>query len=459
MKKKRFPKTKRFSVFGLPVVLLAFGLVLARCDTGEDPAGGLNSPANTAKKFLSGFFLDTKGNKIYFELDDEEGSSGTSASVTGGAISRAVDNADDGYDLSGVLGNDGMAIRLRGSYDPDSGNWSVSARTAEDAIFTIDGSVDSAGAFLGAGATIVMPDEGVPNEWAPSFAPVTKNAAAWSPAGDIADSKSGGMPDFAHGYWNGSWKEEGLADFPGASAITSVRCIISDWKIKITGTETRVLSSLEPLSDGEVLINQNQTVIEVEKVDDNTYLVTSCYPEYIQTGETFVAAITDYLDLNEGDIELRTNSIPSLDYENRWVYMDSMEGIAFYGGLAEEEYEKMWKFYTTNAWEAWAAEQPEGTVEMNKKYAQYKFVFETGNSSFKMVRMIKWPDPGDGDLKQGYTVYHNTYAFDTLAELTAAATAADPKDQLHEEHKLFWPASFNGPYYDAGVFLMPFTRN
>jgi hypothetical protein len=342
-----------------------------------------------------------------------------------------------------VLEYDNVLVRLSGSYDRNSGNWSVSARYGEgdsEAIYTIDGSVDNGGDFRGAGATIVVPDDD-PDEWAPAFFQVTKSGATWSPAGEPVNSKTeGGMPSVAHGYWSGEWDTPvlGLED---AKIITSVRCVISDWKIKIIGTETRMYGDGADIPVSQELIDQNQTIIEVTEEEDGSYTVISCYPEYVPTVQDFAAALTEYLELGAEDIEA-ISVFPETLPEGRWVYQSPFDRVPTCVNFLETDNEKLLEFYAVNGWEAWAVENG---VEPEKKYAQYKFVFD-GDNAFKMVRMIGWLD---GHEEQWAIPSGNHYTYDSLADLKDA--------ELHEEHKIAVPSPDAYPI-DTGVFEMPFTR-
>jgi hypothetical protein len=432
-------KTKRVLVFGLSAVLLALSasltMGLAGCDTGGEPGAGTNN-TDQLKFFLSGSFGD-KG-KLDLQVDDD--SPGLSASVMASTISES----DNSYPLTGVLEDGDILLRLRGSYDPGSGNWSVSARSVNDVIYTIDGSggYDGEASFLGAGATIVEPDAENPDEWAPAFAPVTRSAAAFDLTEGAPGKADGGMPSFARGYWNGNWEKD-IDGVEGGKIITSVRGIISEWKIKIIGSETREYPSdgLDRLPDS-VLIDQNQTIIEVSPVEgeSNTYMVISCYPEYVPTAENYAKALSDWLGLDEV-IPVHT-IYPNEPPEGRWLYSNNFDLLPVCVNFPDTDLEMQIAFYAANGWEQWAAKND---VEPVKRYAQYKFVFD-GDNGFDMVRMIGWPEDAE---EQSDNPSLNYYTYDSLAELKAA--------DLHEEHK-FYIQSANAIGIDTGVFEMPFTR-
>jgi hypothetical protein len=422
---------KKLFLSGILGVALVFAIAVIGCDNDDGDEGKNTDPT---VYFLSGSFGD-----VQFNLESSSETS-PSASVKGRSISRAV---GDSYDLNGVLKDGAVLARLRGSYDLDSGNWSVSARSSNDVVYTFDGRIDNAGVFRGAGATIVIPPSESAKEWTPSFSPVTKSDTAWDFAGNPAESEASGMPSFAHGSWNAYWEKPVLgATADGAKVSTSLRCIISDWKIKVIGTETREYGGDIPVD--HIPIDQNQTIIEVIQADDGSYEVISCYPEYVPTAENYAAALTECLGLEERDIAIYDQEYPTEQPDGRWVYMSAQDRVTVCGGFLEEDNDKMLEFYAVNGWEAWAAANE---VEPMKKYAKYKFVFTDDNVSFKMIQLIEGKE--DGTLWP--MDFANTYAFDSLEALKAA--------DLQEEHKVAFPHGKNGPHEDLGVLEMPFTRN
>jgi hypothetical protein len=409
-------KGKVFAL-GMWAAALTFGLILAGCSHG----GGDPDPEFS----LSGSFGGTGGGQVHFDLESEE-------DLLSASVMRAV--GDDGsYPLNGVL-QDGTAPieRLQGYYDPIDGSWSVSARSGDNVVYTIDGMVGNAGAFLGAGATIVKSVAG--NEWAPSFSPATETGA-WNLGAPQAGTAYD-MPSSRHGYWIGAWEGD-VSGLQGEKIFRSLQCLISGWKIKVTGTETYTIA------EGSIPIDQNQTIIEVNEVGD-TYEVISCYPEYKPDAEKFAAALTEYLGLSAGDITYYNSYSPELT--GRWVYMDTNDLAPVCGGdFTDADYKKMVEFYAVNGWETWATKN---NVTPAKKYAKYKFVFAGDNGSFDMIQMIG----GQGGGTLAPMPHLNTYAFDTLQELKDAT--------LYEEHKWYIKtiSAPPQPEDDLGVLAIRFTR-
>ncbi|MDR1177069.1 MAG: hypothetical protein LBK83_16540 [Treponema sp.] len=401
-------KKGKVFVLGMLAAALTFGLLLAGCDIGGGESGIFP---------LSGLF---GGVQFYLQ------GGGTASTI------KAV--TDNSYPLSGALYDESneVLVRLQGIYDADTGNWSVSARSEDsDVVYTIDGNVDGAGNFR-AGATVVEPSGN--DEWAPDFFPVIDAGSPFTPNGTIAESKTGGMPSVAHGYWIANWE----ATVPGGTekVFSSLRCLISDWKIKVTGTETY---SYAPGSSTP--LDQNQTIIEVNEVN-GSYEVISCYPEYVPTAANFAAALTDYLGNGEIAYYTDPNQQPP---EGRWVYMGPYDLAPVCGGdFTEADTEKMVEFYAVNGWEAWAATH---SVTPVKKYAKYKFVFN-GNS-FEMTKMIRGGGTG-GALAPA--PHLNTYTFDTLQDLTTGT-------ELIEEHKFAYPGGAGAPSVDCGILTTTFTHN
>jgi hypothetical protein len=403
-------KKSKVFVLGMLAAALTFGL-LAGCDIG----GG------------------ESGIKVFSLLG---GFGGVQFSLQGGGTASTIKAVtDNSYPLIGELYDEAknVLVPLRGIYDADTGSWSVSARSSNEIVYTIDGIGDDTGTFLGAGATVVEPSG---NEWTPSFSRVDAGSP-FTPLGDMVESEEEGMPDFAYGYWIATWE----ADVPGGTGdekvFSSLRCLISEWKIKVTGTETY---SYAPGSSTP--LDQNQTIIEVIPVADGSYEVISCYPEYVPDATNFAAALTEYLELSAGDIEVCNNYLepPS---NGRWVSMVGSAPVCG-GDFTEADSAKMVEFCAVNGWEAWAVTH---SVTPVKKYAKYKFVFN--GDSFEMTKMIRGGGEG-GALSPAPNL--NTYTFGSLQALTTGT-------ELIEEHKFAYPHGAAGLAEDCGVLTTTFTSN
>jgi hypothetical protein len=414
-------KTKRFLVFGLPLLL---ALSLAVCDTG-DGTGTETDTNNTGGNAPVLSVLGSFGNGGHIKL---QSSSGTSSA----SVMRSVAAEDDiSYPLEGVLEYDNVLVRLWGSYEPDSGNWSVSARYGEgdsEAVYTIDGIVDSKGDLRGAGATIVMPDEDNEGEWLPAFFPV--EIGAWSPSGEAHDSVTeGGMPPEMHGYWNAAWDMPILSD--GNVIHMTMQCLISDWKITATG---RRVSMYE-----DRVIKQNQNIVEivpVEEGDDAGAIdVISCYLEYPEDTANLKTALTEWLELADDDITVWEDGE---EPNGPWI-KDNM-GMPYpeTGGFSAEQWEEVQSFYAANGWEIWVAnnaevwneDHPNGPIV---QYAKYRFLSDGDN--LNMTKIVWGDEP---------------WAPDTYYDLESVYEYG-----LNKEHK--W-LLFDGEYEDEGVLTVPYSR-
>jgi hypothetical protein len=346
---------------------------------------------------------------------------------------RSVAAEDDiSYPLEGVLEYDDVLVRLRGSYAPNSGNWSVSARYGEgdsDAVYTFDGNGGYEDAPLRkAGATVMMPDGGNPGEWRPAFFPVTESGTAWSPNGEVNDSVTeGGMPPEMHGYWSASW------DMPILSSGTihmTMQCLISDWKITATG---RRVSTYE-----DRVIKQNQNIVEIEEVSEGVYNVISCYLEYQERAVTLKAALTEWLGLGKDGITVWDG-----EEKPNGPWIKDNQGMPYpeTGGFSDKQWEEVQSFYAANGWEIWVANNtalweglhPNGPIV---KYAKYQF--SSDGDHLNMTKMVEGTD-------QWYA--------DTFYDLGSAQEKA-----VELEHKWFLPEGGSADWENLGVLTVPFTR-
>jgi hypothetical protein len=305
-------------------------------------------------------------------------------------------------------------MRLKGSFDPDTGKWSVSAKSSS-IIYTIDGSVDSAGTSRGSSATIAVKSG---DEWVPYFFPVTEAGVSISGAEEAVESLESGMPSFAKGTGYSS------QDYGGGYS-TSMSCIISDWKIIVSGTTTS--------PNGTQPIDQNMTLLEYTG-SDSDYEVIYCYPEYVQTSANMAKALAAYLGIAENDITAYTE-FPTQFPSGRWIYITSNSGS--YGGFSEAEFAKIQVFWATGGWEKWAATHD---VTPQNRYEKKKISYIANNTKFEARNMV---GPATGENAWEYT-----YSYSTLALLKAA-------ENLAEEHDWSWDGQ---AMKDNGVKVMTFSR-
>jgi hypothetical protein len=351
-------------------VALVWGLMLAGCDTGTSPGPG----SGTEGFSVSGSFTKTAdigGGNVNFDLKSNS------------AFGRAV--TADSYTISGVLEDGDVTIRLSGSYDPNTGNWSVSARSSA-IIYTLDGNVDSAGVSRGSSATIAVKSG---TEWVPYIFAVTEAAVSIPNAAEAEESETGGTPSFAQGYWH--------SNASSSEGSLSVGSIVSGWKVAVKGEYTTQY--------GTMPIEQSWTILEYEEKGGGAYEVIACYPEYVWTSDNLAKALAAYLGINETTITRLTEFPPSSGFPNgRWVYAKA--DSATVGGFSNTEMNRLPVFFATGGWEKWATANPAGITKA-KRYIKAKTSFTNNNTTFTMIRM-------------GVTSPYLTVTFDSLAALKAA---------------------------------------
>jgi hypothetical protein len=344
---------------------------------------------------------------------------------------RSVAAEDDiSYPLEGVLEYDDVLVRLRGSYAPDTGNWSVSARYGEGdsgAVYTFDGYGGYEGAPVRkAGATVLMPDPGNEGEWLPAFFPV--ETGAWSPDGEANDSVTeGGMPPAMHGYWSAAWDMPILAG--GDIIHMTMQCLISDWKIMATGRRTYTYE--------DRVIKQNQNILSIEPVAGGAIDVISCYLEYQEDAANLKAALTDWLGLGEDGIKV-------WDGEEKpngpWIKDNPGMPYPETGGFSDKQWEEVQSFYAANGWEAWAASSEDwATAHPNGPRTLFlKYRFQLGGDALNMTKMV-W----------GTEWYAGLNDITSLEDLNTYVTDL--------EHQWVLPVG-GSEYEDEGVLTVPFTR-
>jgi hypothetical protein len=397
-----------FFGFAVLAVLAAAAIfALAGCDTGGDAPEGDGGIPGTRAFSVSGSF-DRSGNNgdvVYFELQ-------SNAASPSASVMRSV--TAESYTLSGVLEDGNLTIRLKGSYDPHTGNWSVSAKSPT-IIYTLDGSVDSAGVSQGASATIAVKNG---NEWVPYTVLITEGASHdfTNDATEAMDSEEG-VPSSVQGYW---YMNE---TFSYGSASHSL--LVSDWKMQLIDVLTT--------PEGTLSYNQSWTILDWKGAGPS-YEMTYCYIQYVMTPENLAKAMAAYLDLDERDITaLNANPRSGGNLsEGRWVYVD--EDSTYQGGFSPEESQKLDVFWQTGGWEIWVMLNG-GNADKKNKYVKDKISFN--NTTLSITPMVA----GDG------TVY--TRAFDSLEALTNAT--------MVEEH--VWVNDEGENPIDSGVFYtITFTR-
>jgi hypothetical protein len=294
-----------------------------------------------------------------------------------------------------VLEDGGFVIRLKGSYDPTAGTWSVSAKSS-DIIYTIDGKVDGAGVSQGSSATIAVKNG---SEWVPYIFPVTEENVDISNAETVEESVAGGLPSFAQGYWRVNMPVP-----PGYSA--SISALISDWKIKFTGVVTSPAGSQS--------VDDSFTIVEYTNTDGHEIIV--CYPEYVMTSANLAQAIAAYLGNGVVVIALEA---PENEYvPGKWVYVTPDGSTIITSGFTEAEFEKLHVFFATGGWEKWAVDN--GVSKVNK-YSKFKLGFRSNNTILDMIYMVQ-PNP---EVPDDYIVVFPSLAALKLADPSEVSTPDD----------------------------------
>ncbi|MDR1910081.1 MAG: hypothetical protein LBQ35_09245 [Spirochaetaceae bacterium] len=401
---------------GFAVLLMAAMFAMTGCDTGINP--GEDDEGFT----ISGSFTKT-------------GDAGS------GEVKFDLKGDADSYALSGVLEDGGLTIRLKGSYDPNTGRWSVSAKSSS-IIYTLDGIVDSAGAFQAAGATIVVKSgTGAEETWIPYIFPVTEGAVSIPDAGTAEDGETGGAP----AVWQGNWYS--YTDH-GGGYTTSINVLISDWKASVSGISTS--------PDGSSPIEENWTLIELTESGGGSYEYIGCYPYYVMTSANLADAVGSYLGptvtVTPGSgsgVSITITAAGSSSSLSIDVAVDGDTIFASMGGSGEADFEgaerdildaaweKLRVFWRTNGWEQWAAGH---NAEKANKYVKARMTL-TNSNTFTMIEMVKVDNPS--------APWYYTDRFTSLAALRAAEA------NLIEKRDWNWSTS---PPTDNGVEVMTFTR-
>ncbi|MDR1931435.1 MAG: hypothetical protein LBQ57_01305 [Spirochaetales bacterium] len=317
-----------------------------------------------------------------------------------------------------MLEDGDIVMRLRGSYDPNTGNWSVSAKSSA-IIYTLDGSVDSAGISRSSSATIAVKSA---EEWIPYYFPITETAVSVPVWDEVDEGETGGAPSIGHGYW--------YSKNSGGGYTTSISILVSAWKTTVTGT---VISPF-----GTMPIEQSWSLLELEDKGGNVYELIACYPDYVKTSADVAKAAEAYLDLNDGAIEALTEYpfMGDTPPTGRWVYVESAD-TTWWGDFSTAEFGKLEVYWGTGGWEKWASRN--GVTKANK-YVKARMSFNSLNS-FDMVNLVQ--------ISNTEEPWQSISTFSSLADLKAKASS------LVEEHDWNWTEY---PPTDLGVYKMTFTR-
>jgi hypothetical protein len=378
---------------GFAVLLITAIFTLAGC---EQPTDGGDDDDVFTGTFISGSFSKDDGGEVKFGLKQDEAAPAASVQAL-----RSV-SADAGNSLNGVLEDGGIAVRLTGIYDPDTGNWSVSARSGS-AIYAVDGNFNtSTGDSEGSIATVVVNDS---EKWTPSAFLVSERSVNVPESADA--SKTGLLPAAAQGTWTG------VTDADTSGNSLEANCLVSDWKMYITGTR---YVSWDPTP-----LNQDITILEVAE-KGGAYEIIYCYPEYVMTVGNFKKALAEYMGIDEDDIKVLDGppeggmGAPVEGYFVFDVDGDDGHNQPRAGGFdGREDVPRLAAFGASGFWKRWAARN---SIATKNRYEKCKVSFPDDNT-LEMIQMVKEVS------KDNYTYY-----FDSLAELKAA-TLVEEKGYYH----------------------------
>jgi hypothetical protein len=400
-------KKKHETFFGFAVILLVAIFAIAGC--GNPSGGGGDDDLSQRAFSVSGKFTksgEAGSGDVEFSLKSDAASGGRSAV-------RAV--TAESYTISGVLEDGDITIRLKGSYDPNKGTWSVSANSSQ-IIYTLDGRVDSTGKSQGSTATIVV-KSGV--EWVPFVFPITEETVAIS--GTAVDGESG-VAASAQGWWKTSGSDNGYS--------WDVSVLLSPWKVKGTVTTTFPNGTVTP-DDIE------WSIVEIAGSGAGPYEIYYTWPEYVMTSENLAKAASQCVFGNQTSVvavtlEQAAGTSPSP--LGPWVYYESTTGGTWWCGFTTAQVET---FFALNYWKTWASSN--GVIKANK-YGAVKVSFNNAAAptSFNMINLVQAGSPDE---------YEYIRSFDTLAELKTAT--------LVEEHD--WDYS-SYPPIEGGVAVQTLTR-
>jgi hypothetical protein len=390
--------------------LVAVVLAFAGC---SNPSGGGDpSPLEFS---VSGSFTKSGGagsGTVKFKVASDAASS---KSIIGRAITA------ESYAIIGVLEDGALTIGLSGSYDPTTGNWSVSAKST-NIIYTLNGNVDSEGFSQGCSAAIAVKSG---NEWVPYFFTVTEGDVTITDEDDAEESDESDLPSFALGYWH-STSSDGYG-------YLSLGVLVGAWKADVRGTYTNEY--------GTQPINQNWTVLEFEDEGNNSYGVIACYPEYVMTSTNFASALSAYLGVSvKGCSTMEEFYTYTGTGWAVYVEGDSTQSHSISIKMPEGSSTgstKLSVFLATGGWEKWAAEN---SISQANRYTKARMKY-TGQTKFEMNQLVRIADPSEP--------WDQTYTFGSLAALKAVEASLVP------EHNWMWETETPE---DLGVNTMTFKR-
>jgi hypothetical protein len=393
-------KKKHGIFFGFAVILFAAIFTIAGCGNpagGDDDEDGSNPPQSSFS--VSGKFTKSGGagsGEVAFSLKSDAASAG-----------RAV--TAESYTIGGVLEDGDFTIRLKGSYDPNKGTWSVSAKSSA-IIYTLDGSVDSEGNSRGSTATIAVKSG---DEWVPYVFPIKEDAQTVTVPDADAVNGENGIPAFAQGWW------KLIGSGGGYSWNASV--LLSPWKIKGTITTT------DP--NGTVFLDEIEySLVEiVSGSGKGPYVIYYTWPEYVMTTENLAKAASQCLFGNENSVTPLTNEqadqlfngsgMPGSPPKQPYVWYNTNTDTTYWSGFTTDQIDT---FFEQNYWKKWATAQ--GVTQSNK-YGASKVSFndDTAPTSFSITNLVQV-----GSSEEWYY----THSFGTLKALKAAT--------LVEEYEWDW---------------------
>ena len=278
---------KKLCLLGVSVlVLLVF---FAACDNG---------PGQGDKVFsISGKF-NKGGDDVSFSLVEASPYNKSAKSAARAAYDQSIE-------LAGELNDDDLTFRLKGSLDPVSGVYNVSA-AGSFIRYSISGTVDpNTYKSLNATATLLV-KTGSGDEWAAYTYPVITDGvnAGFTNTDDTDNSDDEGIPEEFLGYWDIYFDD--IDDLLDEGWEISATCLFSPFKYKVE------LYMADPDGEDSIHFAAEANVISVEE-DGSHYDIVSAYPLYIGSESEVAGAVESYL-VSKGKTPER------IDLEDDWEF-------------------------------------------------------------------------------------------------------------------------------------------
>ena len=293
---------KKLGVFAIPLCLVALGLIFSFAACNSSGGGGSGAPVYSGKFNITAASTIGVEDEVLFELNSGAGRAGVTSSS---------------FALTGKLKDSSGVHELRGSYDPDSGWFSLSAE-GNNLLHCISGAFGSS-----SGWTIPIVNAAVynksktDNSAADTFETFDNEGAIDGNAGDPA----GGMPSQFWGRWQlNSENTEGNMTEAARGVL-----LISRFTIANSFTKTTSYSDSNEIKIGS---DANKLLVaEVEQQTDGSYDVIIVYPNYPKDNDSKKAAFGAYCEFKGVEAEAVTD-----EADPKWVANDKLVYFAFDDG-------------------------------------------------------------------------------------------------------------------------------